>query len=217
MIFSVSNDGFVWSLDFGPDSVTLTAKDLVHDMTIKSQENLLAAKNLLPQRQEFSINHLALVPVTLNQQGTHEMWDKVLSIVGAQDMHTSGYKVSDVEDVEFTGKMINGKWTLSSDRTLIPPFHQQLFLIWRWEVQQKTPCCSTKRKTRRTLLLQQQHQSPRDQPDPLHCCKNVLLEQKQKIFLILFIEFCFNKYYSVCVFMSFINNIFQFFKTCFNN
>ena len=29
MIFSVSNNGIEWSLDFGPDSVTLTLKDLV--------------------------------------------------------------------------------------------------------------------------------------------------------------------------------------------
>ena len=36
MIFSVSNDGIVWSLDSGPDSVTLTVKDLVPEMTITS-------------------------------------------------------------------------------------------------------------------------------------------------------------------------------------
>ena len=38
MIFSVSNDVFEWSLDLGPDSVTLTVKDLVQEMIISSQE-----------------------------------------------------------------------------------------------------------------------------------------------------------------------------------
>ena len=47
MIFSVSNDGIEWSLDFGPDSVTLSVKNLVHEMTMSSQEILLAAWSLL--------------------------------------------------------------------------------------------------------------------------------------------------------------------------
>ena len=33
MIFSVSNDGVEWSLDFGPDSVTLTVNELVQEIT----------------------------------------------------------------------------------------------------------------------------------------------------------------------------------------
>ena len=74
MIFSVCNDGIEWSLDFGPDSVTLTVKDLVQEMTISSQEKLLAAWSLLlSQRRQFLNNHLAGVPVTPNQQGTREI------------------------------------------------------------------------------------------------------------------------------------------------
>ena len=105
MIFSVSNDGNLWFLDFGTDSVTLTAKDLVQEMTIISQEIPLAPWSLLlSQRQQFLNNHLARVPVTPNQQGTHEMRDEELSSVGAQEgMDTSGYQVSaaDLDDVEF--------------------------------------------------------------------------------------------------------------------
>ena len=68
MILSVSNDGIEWSLDFGPDSVTLTVKDLVQEMTISSQEIPLAAWSLLlSQSQQFLNNHLAQVPVTPNQ------------------------------------------------------------------------------------------------------------------------------------------------------
>ena len=46
MIFSVSSDGFEWSLDFGPDLVILTVKDLVQEKTISSQEIPLAAWSL---------------------------------------------------------------------------------------------------------------------------------------------------------------------------
>ena len=102
MIFSVSNDGIQWSLDFGPDSVTITVKDLVQNLTISSQEVPLAAwQLLLSQRQNFLNNHLARVPITPNQQGTMEMRDEVLSSVGAQDLDTSSYQMSDLEDIEF--------------------------------------------------------------------------------------------------------------------
>ena len=104
MIFSVSNDGIEWSLEFGPDSVTLIVKDLLQEMTKSSQEIPLAAWSWsFSQRQHFLNNHLARVPVTPNQQGTHEKRDEVFSSVGAQEgLHTSGYQVSaDLDDVEF--------------------------------------------------------------------------------------------------------------------
>ena len=56
---------------------------------------------MLSQRQKFSNNHLAQVPVTANQQGTHAMRDEVLSSLVALDMDTSGYQVSDLDNVEF--------------------------------------------------------------------------------------------------------------------
>ena len=103
MIFSVSNDGIERSLDFGPYSVTLTVKDLVHEKTKSSKKFPLAAWSLLLcQRQQFLNNHLARVPVTPNQQGTHEMREEALSSVGAQDrLDTSGYQVSaDLDEVK---------------------------------------------------------------------------------------------------------------------
>ena len=102
MKFWVSILGIEWSLDFGPGSVTLTVKDLNQKTTITSQEIPLAGWSLLlSRRREFLNNHLARVPVTPNQQGTHKMRDEVLSNVGAQDMDTSGYQVSDLGHVEF--------------------------------------------------------------------------------------------------------------------
>ena len=102
MIFSVSNDGIQWILDFGPNSVTIAVNDLDQKITISSQEIPLAAwQLLLSQRQDFLNNHLARVPITPNQVGTIEMREEVLSSVGAQDLDTSSYQVSDLEDIEF--------------------------------------------------------------------------------------------------------------------
>ena len=56
---------------------------------------------LLYQRQDFLNNHLARVPITPNQEGTIEMREEVLSSVGAQDLDTSSYQVSDLENLEF--------------------------------------------------------------------------------------------------------------------
>ena len=101
MIFSVSSDGIQWTLDFGPDSVTIAVNDLDQNITISSQEIPLAAwQLLLSQRQDFLNNHLARFPITPNQEGTIEMRE-VLSSVGAQDLDTSSYQVSDLEDIEF--------------------------------------------------------------------------------------------------------------------
>ena len=83
MIFSVSNDGIQWTLDFRPDSVTIALNDLDQNITISSQEIPLAAwQLLLSQRQNFLNNHLARVPITPNQDVTIEMREEVLSSVG---------------------------------------------------------------------------------------------------------------------------------------
>ena len=42
------------------------------------------------------------VPITPNQQGTFEMREDVLSMVGAQDTDTRRYELSDLEDIEFS-------------------------------------------------------------------------------------------------------------------
>ena len=102
MIFLVSSDRIQWTLDFGPDSVTLAVLNLVQNKTISSQEIPLAAwQLLLSQRRDFLSNHLARVPITPNQEGTMEMRDEVLSSVGAQDLDTGSYQVSHLEDIEF--------------------------------------------------------------------------------------------------------------------
>ena len=47
MIFSVSNKGTLWTLDFGPDSIVLSVRDLDENLTISSLEIPLAAWFLL--------------------------------------------------------------------------------------------------------------------------------------------------------------------------
>ena len=102
MIFAVFNDGNKSTLNFDPDSVTIAVIDLDQITTISSQERPLAAwQLLLSQRQDFSNNHLAQVPITPNQEGTIEMRDEVLSSVRAQDLNTSRYQVSELEHKKF--------------------------------------------------------------------------------------------------------------------
>ena len=92
MHFLVSNNRTQWILDFGPDSVLLSVKDLDENLKISSLEILLAAWSLLlSQRQELLDNQLPRVPITPNQQGTFEMREEVLSSVGAHDTDTSGH------------------------------------------------------------------------------------------------------------------------------
>ena len=123
MIFSVSNDGIQWTLHFRLDSVIIAVIHLDQNITISSQETFLAAwQLLLSQRQDFLNNHLALVPITPNQEGTMEMRDEVLSSVGAQDLDTSSYQVSDLEDIEF-----NGKSTIGHGRSVQTKHRRPLF------------------------------------------------------------------------------------------
>ena len=122
MNFSVSNDSYEWSPDFGPGSVTLTEKNLVQEKTIRSQENPLAAWSLLlSQRQQFLNNHPARVPVTPNQQGAYGMMDEIHSSLGAQEgLDASGCQVSaDLDDVEIHLENDHLNATLFVDRALI--------------------------------------------------------------------------------------------------
>ena len=105
MVFSVSNDGIQLTRVSGPDSVTTAVNDLDQNLTISSQEIPVAAwQVLLSQRPDLLNNHLPRVPITENQKGTMEMRDEVLSSVGAQDLDTSSYQVSDLEYIEFNGE-----------------------------------------------------------------------------------------------------------------
>ena len=128
MQITVFNNGTQWILDFGPDSVVLSLKDLDENLTLSSLEIPLAAWSLfLFQRQEFLESHLPRVPITPKQQGTFAMREEVLSSAGAQDTDTNVYELSDLEDIEFS-------WedpALDMDRVYRPgidtPFYPSIF------------------------------------------------------------------------------------------
>ena len=179
MIFLVSNERIQWILDFNPVSVTFAVIDLDQNISISSQEIPLAAwQLLLSQKQYFLNNHLPRLPISQNEEGTMEMRDEVLFSVGAQDMDTSSYQVSDLEDIEFI--MENSQ--LDMDTVFRPgidtPFVQLHLTIYRWRDQLKTPFCWTKSKTRRMLF----HQHPiLSDPRNLPGCREVaFLEQGWK-------------------------------------
>ena len=70
------------------------------EMAGNSQEILLPAWNFcFCQGPELWNNQLAWIPITPNHYGTHELKEEVLSSVRAQDLHTSGFDLSDKEDI----------------------------------------------------------------------------------------------------------------------
>ena len=112
MIFSVSNDGFEWSLDFALESLTLTVKDLVQKMTISSQEVPLAAWSLLfsQKRQQFSNNHLAQVPAN-NPKPARNTWTEERNTFKCKCTRRFGHKR--VSGVCWSGRcwILLGKWS----------------------------------------------------------------------------------------------------------
>ena len=61
-----------WSLDFGPDSVVLTVKDLVLELRKSSKEISLPAYILLFQKEEFLNNLLDWIP--FHSQAARVLW-----------------------------------------------------------------------------------------------------------------------------------------------
>ena len=61
LIFTVFNKKIQWFLDFGPDSLILTVKGLLPEMTKSSRGFLLSAWNFLSQGQNFLDPHLARI------------------------------------------------------------------------------------------------------------------------------------------------------------
>ena len=116
MIFSVSNDGIQWILDFAPDSVSMAVIDLVQYITISPQEISLAAwQMLLSQKQDFLDSHLPRVPITQSQEGTMVMRDKVLSIVGLKTWTLAAIKFPISKTWSSTEKLHNWAWTQCPD------------------------------------------------------------------------------------------------------
>ena len=106
------------------------------------------------------------------------MRDEVLSSVGAQDMDTCSYQVSDHEDIEFNWEDDQLDLDAGFRPGIDTPFLQLHLTIYWWRDHQlKTPLCWTERKTRRMLLLRQPPSLSDTQNHP-GCRKVALLEQE---------------------------------------
>ena len=179
MIFSVSNAGIQWTLDFGLDSVTFAVNDLVQNITISSQEIPLATwQLLLSRRQDFLNNHLARVPITPNQEGTMEMRDEVLSSVGAQDLDTSSYQVSDLEDIEFNWEDSQLDMDAVFRPGIVTPFSPRTFDDLSMGGSVENPIVLDEEQDRIILLLLHQRGSLSDPRILPGCRKVVHLEQQ---------------------------------------
>ena len=214
MIFSVSNDGIQWTLGFGPDSVAIAVNDLDQNLTISSQEKPLASwQLLLSQRQAFFNNHPAQVPITPNQQGTFEMREEILYSVGAQDMDTSSYQVSDLEDIAFNWEDsqfdMDAVFRPGIDNPFSPTTSDDLLM---GDGSVENPIMSDQEEDKENAPPATTIESVRLTELP-----SSLLEQEWKVYPIMFLEICFNRYYRVCVLISFIINVFDFIVTFFKN
>ena len=195
MIFSVSNDGIQWTLGFGPDSVTIAVNDLDQNLTTRSQEVPLAARQLLlSQRQEFLNNHVPRVPITHNQEGTMEMRDEVLSSVGAQDLDTSSYQVSDIEDIQFNWENSQLDMDAVFRRGIDTPFSPTTFDDLSMKGSVENPIVLEEEEDRENAPPPTTPESVRPTKPP-RLQRSRVLEQEWKMYPIMFLEICFIKFY----------------------
>ena len=127
-----------------------------------------------------------------------EMRDEVLSSVGAQDLDTSSYQVSDLEDIEFNWE--NSQ--LEMDAVFRPgidtPFSPTLFDDSTMEGSVENPIVLDEEQDKENAPPPSTPESVRP-TDPPRLQKNCPFGKEMKMFLITSIEICFNKYYRVCV------------------
>ena len=125
------------------------------------------------------------------------MREEVLSSVGAQDLDTSNYQVSDLEDIEFNWE--NSQ--LELDAVFRPgidtPFSPTFFDDLSMEGSVENP-----------IVLDEQEDkenAPSSTPESVRpteapgCREVALLEHERKMYPIMFLENCFNEFYCVCV------------------
>ena len=67
-----------------------------------------------------------IVQIAFKEQGTVEMRDEVLSSVGSQDMDTSSYEVTDLEDIEFHLEHLDLNMDAIFKPRIDTSFHSQL-------------------------------------------------------------------------------------------
>ena len=158
---------------------------------------LAAWQLLLSQRHDFLENLLPRVLITQNQGGTMEMRDEVLSNVGAQDLDTSSYQVSDLKDIEFNWDNSQLDMDAVSRLGIDSPFASTTF-----------EDLSMGRSVEDPIVLvdkEDKEKSPPSIPwsirptEPLRLQGSRPFGTRIENVPIIFIKNCFNKYYRVCV------------------
>ena len=111
-----------------------------------------ASNLLLPQRRVLLEFFMVRISTTLNQQGTHNMKEDVLSSAREQDLGTNGYGLSDLGEVAFFGKTLCWRQMPSLKQEYLPHFPPEHFVTCKFEHQQITSFSS---KTSCTRKIQQ--------------------------------------------------------------
>ena len=148
------------------------------------------------------------IPITLNERGTHELREEVLSRAGAQDMDTSGYELSDLEQINFCWENLHSQVDVVFRRGVDTPFSPTAFDGLKMGKLVENPILSTMKKKRRNG--HPPVQSLGDAVNPLRCCEFDHLEHELKKFPITVPEFCSQKFYCICIFIKTIDNVFLF-------
>ena len=201
MIFSVSNDRIQSTFDFSTDSVTIAVNDLDQNITISSQELPLAVwPLLLSQRQELLDNHLPWVPITSNQQGTFEKREELISSVGAQDLNTSNYQLTDLEDIDFNWESSQLDMEAVFRPGIETPFSPTTFDDLSMEGSVENPIVLDEEEDKENSAPTTTTPVSERPPETPWLLRSRAFEQERKMYPIMFTEYCFNNYYSVCVF-----------------
>ena len=127
------------------------------------------------------------------------MREEVPSSVGAPDLDTSSYQVSDLEDIEFNWENSQLDMDAVFRTGIVTPFSPTTFddlLVGDGSVENP-------------IVLHEEEEKENAPPpthpslsDPLNlpgCREVALLEHEWKMYPIIFLEVCFIKYYCVCV------------------
>ena len=170
------------------------------NLTISSQEIHLAAwQLLLSQRQDFLDKHLPRIPITQNQEGTLEMRDELLSSVGAQDLDSSSYQLTDLEGNEFNWENLQMDMDAVFRPGISTPFSPTTF-----------DGLSTEGSVENPFVLDEEEDKENNSPPPSTPLSVRPTEPPRLQRSLSFgagienvpeynIEFCLNTYYQVCV------------------
>ena len=101
MIFAVSKESIQWSMDFGPDLFSDCKRSRPrNDNRLPRITSASLEPVEVPQTRIFG-QSFGPSPNHANHQATFELREEVLATARTQEVVTSSYELSDLEEVEF--------------------------------------------------------------------------------------------------------------------